>query len=378
VKKSYVVAFLGLAAMLPLCRAATPTNLQLETVQIRIEELEQRLARLAVESAGVAAERERLNAEYELARARVEENELTLQQTQVELGEIRGEVSRLAADLVSRQDVLRLHLEMAALLGRPGPLQLMFDAAQNGQFEEAVSTIAVLTTGQVRLLEEYNDLRARHAARLAALSQIMQQSRQEARDLSSRRRELEQTQKRVEARLSQLTRSKADTGMQLADLREREQALQRLIGVLASRERLTGKEDIRRYRGALPWPADGEVVLSFGRHYLPKYSTYTVCNGIRFDVSSGAPVRAVFPGMVAFARHFKGYGNMVVVDHGRGVYSLVAGLATIHVRLNQRVTMGLRLGLASPPKEDGNVYFEIRVGEDPQDPRRWIQLEEDR
>jgi septal ring factor EnvC (AmiA/AmiB activator) len=95
-------------------------------------------------------------------------------------------------------------------------------------------------------------------------------------------------------------------------------------------------------------------------------------------VPSGAPVEAVFPGVVAFARHFKGYGNMVVVDHGHGVYSLVAGLGTIHVRVNQSVTMGLRLGLAAPPSDDGNLYVEIRVGGEPQDPRRWLQLEEAR
>ncbi len=99
-----------------------------------------------------------------------------------------------------------------------------------------------------------------------------------------------------------------------------------------------------------------------------------MCNGLRFDAPSGVEVTAVFPGEVAYARFFKGYGNMVVIDHGHDVYSLVAGLATIHVRVNQRVDMGLRLGLASPPTEDGNIYFEIRVGKKPQDPRRWLQL----
>ena len=99
-----------------------------------------------------------------------------------------------------------------------------------------------------------------------------------------------------------------------------------------------------------------------------------MCNGLRFDARSGVEVSAVYPGEVAYARFFKGYGNMVVIDHGQDVYSLVAGLATIHVRVNQRVDMGLRLGLASPPKDDGNIYFEIRVGKKPQDPRRWLQL----
>jgi len=99
-----------------------------------------------------------------------------------------------------------------------------------------------------------------------------------------------------------------------------------------------------------------------------------VCNGLRFDVPGSAPVKAVFPGVVAFARYFKGYGNMVVLDHGHDVYSLVAGLGTIHVRVDQSVTMGMRLGLASPPAEGGNVYLEFRVGQKPEDPRRWLQL----
>jgi septal ring factor EnvC (AmiA/AmiB activator) len=350
---------------------------QLDNVRFRIQSLEAQLSRLAAESADAANQREHLNAELELAQARVRENELMLEQSRLEVERFRNDVAQIAAELTLRRDVLHRHLEMVALLGRPGPLQLMFDAARRGDLEEALATVAVLTNGQVRMLEEYNELSARHATRLAALSQILQEAQEESRELSARRLELERTRARVESHLDQLRRSQATTGLELADLKEREQALQRLMGLLASRDRITGSDDIRRYRGALPWPASGRVVRSFGRHYTPRYSTYTVCNGLRFDVANGESVRAVFPGIVAYARHFKGYGNMVVIDHGHAVYSLVAGLATIHVLLNQRVTMGLQLGLAPPPKEDGNLYFEIRVGEKPQDPRRWLQLEED-
>jgi septal ring factor EnvC (AmiA/AmiB activator) len=180
----------------------------------------------------------------------------------------------------------------------------------------------------------------------------------------------------VESRLGELDRSQRSAGTRLEDLRQREQALERLMGLLATRDRPPADDDIRRYRGALSWPAPGRVVRGFGRHYLSRYATYTVCNGLRLSVASGTPVQSVFPGVVAYAQFFKGYGNMVVVDHGHGVYSLVAGLATLHVRLDHRVAMGTRLGQASPPSEDGNLYFEIRVGETPQDPRRWLQLED--
>lgn len=352
---------------------------QLEAVRSRIRSLESQLDRLAVETSAVAAEQERLTAELQLAEARVRENEILLDTSRTEADQLRRETASLADELTARREVVARHLEMTALLGGPGPLQLLFDAARGGDLEEAVSTVAMLTSAQVRLLGEYDALAERHSERLAALSVILDRAQEEARALDLRRSELEAVRARVDERMHQLEQRQRTTGDRLAELRQREQALGRLMEILAARDRLTGKEDIRAYRGALPWPVHGTLARTFGRHYLPKYSTYTVCNGLRYNVVSGAPVQAVFPGIVAYAQHFKGYGNMVVIDHGNDVYSLAAGLASIHVRVDQQVAMGTRLGLASPPGDDaGNIYFEIRAAGSPEDPRRWLQLAEDR
>jgi septal ring factor EnvC (AmiA/AmiB activator) len=354
--------------------AASPANDQLSVVRERIDRLERDLGRLAAEAESAERERMKLDAELELADARVREVELLLEQSGDEAKRLREEASTLATDLESRRQVLDRHLEIMVLLGQPGPMQLFVDAYRGGILEEAVGTVSVLTAGQIRLFEEYREVRRQHSVRLAELSQTLDQARDEARTLEYRRQELEDVRSQVAHHLASLERSRANTGASLADLREREASLQRLVGVLASKKRLAGKEDIRGYRGALPWPAQGPVVQGFGRQKLEKYSAYTVCNGIRFDSPSSTAVNAVFPGVVAYARHFKGYGNMVVLDHGNDIYSLVAGLGTIHVRVDQRVTMGMRLGLASPPKEGGNLYFEIRVSEKPENPQRWLQL----
>jgi septal ring factor EnvC (AmiA/AmiB activator) len=354
--------------------ASSPNDDQLNAVQSRIGQLEQRLSQLSQESASVERERRELDAQLELAGARVRETELLLVQSSEEVERLRTESAELASELEGRRKLLDRHLEIMALLGRPGPLQLFFDAYQGGDLEEAVGTVSVLTGGQMRMVEEYHEVSQQHSLRLAELSQILPQAREEARQLEVRRAELENVRDRVARKLTSLENSRKSTGATLEDLRVREAALQRLINVLSSKERFTGREDIRGYRGALPWPVEGRVVQGFGRQRLAKYNTYTVCNGLRFDAPGSSPVEAVFPGIVAYARHFKGYGNMVVLDHGNNVYSLVAGLGTIHVRVDQSVTMGMRLGLAAPPAEGGNVYLEFRVGEKPQDPRRWLQL----
>jgi len=354
--------------------AANPNDDQLSAVRERIGRLEMDLGRLSAEAETAQRERLQLDAELELADARVREIELLLAKSGEEAARLRKEAATLSADLDSRRQDLDHYLEIMALLGRPGPLQLFVDAYRGGMLEEAVGTVSVLTAGQIRLFEEYREMQQQHGIRLAELSQILDQARDEARELEGRQKELEDVRAQVARHLASVERSQASTGASLDELRQREASLERLVGVLASRQRFTGKDDIRGYRGALPWPVEGPVVQNFGRQKLEKYSAYTVCNGIRFDAPSSSSVNAVFPGVVAYARHFKGYGNMVVLDHGNNIYSLVAGLGTIHVRVDQRVTMGMRLGLASPPKEGGNVYLEFRVAEKPEDPRRWLQL----
>lgn len=372
---SVSVAFVVLAAALATAAGDDPAESQLEIVRSRINALERRLDEVNAENRTRREERELLNAELELAQARVRETELVLDRSRGEAESVAVAAAELAEELEYHRKLLQGHVEIMALLGRPGTAQLLFDGARGGDLEGAVSTIAVLTSGQVELVRQYDDLHRRRSARLAELSRIVATTREEALALEARQNELEDVQRKVDARIRELEQSQRSTESELVELKQREQALERLLQTLSERRRFAGADDIREFRGALPWPVAGRVVQGFGRRFLPKYSTYTVCNGLRMEAPSGAEVRAVFPGEVAFARFFKGYGNMVVIDHGRNVYSLVAGLATIHVRVNQRVDMGLRLGLASPPSDDGNIYFEIRVAKQPQDPRRWLQLE---
>jgi septal ring factor EnvC (AmiA/AmiB activator) len=351
---------------------------QLARVRSRISDLEDQLATLARQSADVVRRREILAAELSLAEARVEELELQLTASRDEAVRLQGEIGEISGELERRRVVLGRYLELAGLLGRPGALQLLYDASRGGELEDAVGTVAVLTAGQVELMQEYSTMQRERSQRLAALSRVLDTAQREAEELLARRGELTEIEARLDDELGRLERSQRQTASRLDEMRERAQALEHLLERVSARERLTGGDDIRRYRGALPWPAEGRVVVTFGRHYLPKYATYTLCNGLRMEVASGSAVEAVFPGVVAYARHFKGYGNMVIVDHGHGIYSLVAGLAAIHVRPDQQVDMGTRLGLAPPASDDGNLYVEFRVAGKAVDPRRWLQLDEGR
>ena len=122
------------------------------------------------------------------------------------------------------------------------------------------------------------------------------------------------------------------------------------------------------FRGLLDWPVKGRLTGEFGPRLDPRYRTRVPHNGVDLETRQGDAVVAVYPGRVAYAADFSGYGPTVVLAHAGQVFTLYAGLASTLVRKGELVSLGQRLGSAG-----SSLYFEIRVENRPEDPRRWIR-----
>ncbi len=121
---------------------------------------------------------------------------------------------------------------------------------------------------------------------------------------------------------------------------------------------------------------DGTLELGYGKVVEPTFQTVTLHKGIDLRAPRGAPVRAVAAGRVAWAGWFKGYGNLVILDHGDGYHSLVAHLASMSTATGEQVAQGALLGTVGDTESTKGsfLYFEIRERGRPVDPRGWISL----
>ena len=177
--------------------------------------------------------------------------------------------------------------------------------------------------------------------------------------------------------LARLRTEESGTAEQLAALEEKARRLQRLVDALSQQKRgLAPQLDIRSVQGALAWPVEGKVVEAFGKQRNPKFSTYTINNGLRIEAVAGTPVHAVFEGTVLFSQWFKGYGNLIVVDHGNRVFSLYGNLKGPAVAIGDRVAAGQTIagvGESEDGQPGGYLYFEIRQDNKPEDPRKWLR-----
>lgn len=177
-----------------------------------------------------------------------------------------------------------------------------------------------------------------------------------------------------------IQQKKVQSAQELADLEKSAFLLKSLIQKIEDKKkesehakRIAGlaKKGMTRAKGNLPWPLTGKVVSSFGKVKHPTLGTYISNNGIEILSTGNADVHAVAKGKVVFAGNFGGFGNMVVIDHRGGFFTVYGKLDEIAVRKN-RVVKGYEV-LGHVKKKDGVLYFEIRKKDDPEDPIAWLK-----
>ncbi len=132
--------------------------------------------------------------------------------------------------------------------------------------------------------------------------------------------------------------------------------------------------DFALLKGSLPRPIGGNIVSNFGKVKEPKFNTYLFNNGIEIGSSPGSDVRAIHSGDIIFADWFKGYGKLIIIDHGDGYYSLYGHLDEIGTAVGERMRSGDIIGKVGDTDSINGytLYFEIRQRGKPEDPIAWL------
>ncbi|MCQ2740549.1 MAG: peptidoglycan DD-metalloendopeptidase family protein [Alphaproteobacteria bacterium] len=122
-------------------------------------------------------------------------------------------------------------------------------------------------------------------------------------------------------------------------------------------------------KGSLPLPARGTIIT----HYGDQKVAGSFSKGITLATREQAQVVSPFDGAVVFAGPFRGYGKMIIIEHGEGYLSLLAGLETIDVELGQMLLAGEPVG-QMPDHGRTELYVEIRKNNQPVNPVAWFKI----
>src|SRR5579872_1709198 len=253
-------------------------------------------------------------------------------------------------------------------LGRAGYWRLLLDVNSLQEVGRAYRTAAALARIDRDRIEE-------HRRTLAALNTERATLEARAKDVAVLKKKARDAQAAVDnavaarANLVKQIDQRRDLNAQLTgELQDAQQKLRATLARMASGETVPAATlSMRPFQGALPWPADGVVLLKFGRPRAA--ATAAPPSGIELSLPEGDPVRTVYDGTVAYADPFSGFGNLVIVDHGDRCYSLYGHLSSASVKKGDHVDQGSTVGLAGRnPSGNPSLYFELRIDGKPVDP----------
>ena len=355
--------------------AAPPRNADLDRIRGEIARMRSRLGDVRAQTQ--TAERELEEVDLELG-IRTRELEIATRMESDLVQELRGIETQIAALTPRIAEQKRFLSRRLAVLYRLGSLtytRVLLSIDQRQDPIEAMSMLTFLVSRDSRAITQFQATREQLRLRYADLADRQHRLQQMRNIVVERRQEVAATRAQKQRLLLSLRQQGTQSEKQLVVLEEKAKRLERLIDVLSRQAGVAAVSDIRSVQGALSWPVSGKVIEPFGLQRNAQFSTVTFNNGMKIGAATGTEVRAIFPGTVLFSQWFKGYGNLIILDHGNRVFSLYGNLKSPSVAVGERVAAGQTIAGVGEAEDarSGYLYFEIRQDNKPEDPQKWLR-----
>lgn len=271
---------------------------------------------------------------------------------------------------------LQERLHAYYLMGKTGILNVTFSTRTlpelmlfNDSFQRLLAYDKDLLNRYRESIEQLTLARESHEKESELLTKYISDAKEEKITLTALKDEKTELLKKVKS-------EKALYEKALNEMKAAELDLQQSLAKLRKKKKYILQGFVMK-KGKLSPPVTGKVLSLFGSPKGDKDNPSDKAQGISIDAQNGAPLKAIFAGRVIFAGYKRGYGNMIIIDHGMDYYSITSRIEKISVNEGDIIEEGDVIGKAGDIATlfEKGVYFEIRHGTEPVDPFEWISRE---
>lgn len=309
------------------------------------------------------------------------EKDLELAQKEIELGEDKLILEKQI--LKERTKLLENRLREIYKRRLTGYLEILFNSES---FSDFLTRFRYMKNILSLDAEVINDIR-RQMKKIED-NKVNLENREEI--LSLLKREVEKEKENIEfsirAKKSIVNKINSQKEVYLKSLKELEQSSQEIKNIIeriykqqeGDSKRVTQKEvpaiTLKPKKGILALPVQGKLISGYGRHKNTDFNTYTFNSGIDISAPLGQVVHAAGSGEVIYTGSIKGYGQIIIIDHGGRITTLYAHLSKILIDIGDKVKKGQIVGQVgdSGGVSSTRLHFEVRVEGKPTDPMNWL------
>ena len=316
-----------------------------------------------------------------------EANEEDLKETRARLDGLQSDIAENQQDLAQNRLLLKQRLRALYRMSFRQPfLGGILDSESFGDLARKLKFEMILAQGNEKLLSQTLESEEQFEGKSREWDQEERRKERLLSALGRQEANYSQKHKNRTISLDKIQRQKEEQEKKIEELSQAAQNLQAKVSTFLKQAEEARKSQaawipagkgLKIKRGKIPWPVSGTIIPGyfFGKSKNAQFKEVVDNTGIQIQAPAGTPFRAVADGKVRFADWFKGYGKLVILDHGEGYYSLYAQAADLNVTEGQTVSAGEILGTVGDTGSlvGTSLYFEIRKNGIPQDPILWLR-----
>ncbi|MBI5100627.1 MAG: peptidoglycan DD-metalloendopeptidase family protein [Nitrospirae bacterium] len=346
-----------------------------DKIQQRMDEQKKKLSEVQQREHSILRDIEEVNIKLGTIESELGRYRKNLSKTEGEIARTNAEIDRTSAGIDRQKNFLKKRLRTIHRYGYSGDaVTLLMSSTELPQAMRTVKYLESIARYEHRLLLEYKSSIEKLNADRARLQTLRAELKSHTEKIKAKEGELATRRKSKEVILNSVRQEKATRQKMLAELKE---ASRKMLAIIreSSKSDAYSASGFGKLKGRLHWPVDGRIAIPYGSQRDPQFDTPIFRNGVHIKAASSADIRSVYSGKVIFAEWFKGFGQLLIVNHGGSYHTLYGNLAEIFSKVGDIIRENQVIGKAgtSGVMDSPGLYFEIRYKGKPLDPAQWLK-----
>jgi len=306
-----------------------------------------------------------------------------LKNLQKDVATANTQLDQINKDIIQRKELFSKRLIALYKYKRSGGiLRVIFSSHSYPELSQRTKFIKMILSSDIQIIDHFFKQLSLVKEKRETLQENQKSLEKVKKSILKKKSQIDDQKKKKTVLLKKIRNEKKTYQAAVKELEKASRELQSLIDRL--QREIAGKkkhfipEDAKRFealKGKLLFPLSGKIISFYGNHTDPQLNTVIFQKGIEISAKQGQEVRAIYEGTVLYADWFKGYGNIIIIDHGGSYYSLSAHVSKLLKSVGERVEAGEVIALAGDTGSlKGNcLYFELRHHGKPLNPLKWLQ-----
>lgn len=346
---------------------ATPQN-ELTGVKSEISRQQQELSKQSSELDSLQGNLKKQELEISATEKQIKQSEANLTQSNRAIKQLEQEIDRLTEQKKQQADKLKQLIDTYYVTRNSGNAgELFSDSSEEDRLSQYYQHLARQRSETIKAL---NATQQQLGGKQQALVKERDSITALLKEQTAKRDQLNKTQQQRKSTLNKIKSSISSDKVYLAELQRNEVRLKSELAKAAKRNNVT-MDGLEQRKGRLDWPLQGRVLHRFGSTQTGQVDW----KGIVVSANFGQQVKAVYSGTVVFSEYLRGYGLVVLLDHGKGDMTLYGFNQTLVKKEGDKVLAGETIALAGDTggQPQPSLYFEIRRNSKAQNPLQWLK-----